>query len=56
MTNVDELFKQLADIGQHPKEKADTVTILENLGHFDEENDKIYYEKRDEYSRRKFLK
>ena len=57
MTNVDELFKQLADIGQHPKEKADTVTILENLGHFlDEENDKIYYEKRDKYSKKEISK
>jgi amidophosphoribosyltransferase len=34
MTNVDELFNQLVEIGQHPKEKADTVTILEKIGHF----------------------
>lgn len=45
MTNVDELFQELVDLGQHPKEKADTVTILEKIGHFlDEENDRIYYE------------
>jgi amidophosphoribosyltransferase len=44
MTNVDELFNQLVELGQHPKEKADTVTILEKIGHFlDEENDRIYY-------------
>lgn len=44
MTNVDELFSHLVDLGQHPKEKADTVTILEKIGHFlDEENDRIYY-------------
>ena len=44
MTNVDELFEQLVDLGQHPKEKADTVTIMEKIGHFlDEENDKLYY-------------
>jgi amidophosphoribosyltransferase len=43
MTNVDELFSQLVDIGQHPKEKADTVTILEKIGHFlDEQNEKLY--------------
>jgi amidophosphoribosyltransferase len=43
MTNVDELFNQLVDLGQHPKEKADTVTILEKIGHFlDEENEKLY--------------
>jgi amidophosphoribosyltransferase len=43
MTNVDELFGHLVDLGQHPKEKADTVTILEKIGHFtDEENDRLY--------------
>ncbi len=43
MTNVDELFGQLVDLGQHPKEKADTVTILEKIGHFlDEQNEKLY--------------
>lgn len=43
LTNVDELFQNLIDIGQHPKEKADTVTILERIGHFlDEENEKVY--------------
>ena len=45
MTNVDELFNHLVELGQHPKEKADTVTILEKIGHFlDEENDRIYYD------------
>ncbi len=34
MTNVDELLKQLYELGQHPKEKADTVTVLEKIGHF----------------------
>ena len=43
MTNVDELFNDLIEIGQHPKEKADTVTVLENIGHFlDEENEELY--------------
>lgn len=43
MTNVDALFNQLVDLGQHPKEKADTVTILEKIGHFlDEQNEKLY--------------
>ena len=43
MTNVDELFDNLIKIGQHPKEKADTVTVLENIGHYlDEENEKLY--------------
>lgn len=44
MTNVDELFEDLVKLGQHPKEKADTVTVMENIGHFlDEENDELYY-------------
>lgn len=34
MTNVPELFQHLIDLGQHPKEVADTVTLLEKLGHF----------------------
>jgi amidophosphoribosyltransferase len=43
MTNVDELFGLLVDIGQHPREKADTVTMLEKIGHFlDEENQVLF--------------
>jgi len=43
MTNVDELLGQLIELGQHPKEKSDTVTILEKIGHFtDEENARLY--------------
>ena len=34
MTNVNELFEGLVKLGQHPKEKADTVTIMEKIGHF----------------------
>lgn len=34
MTNVDELFDVLVDIGQHPKQKSDTVTVLEKIGHY----------------------
>ncbi|ASO04548.1 amidophosphoribosyltransferase [Arenibacter algicola] len=34
MTNVNELFDNLVQIGQHPKEKADTVTVMEKIGHF----------------------
>ncbi len=43
LTNVDELFNLLVDLGQHPKESSDTVTVLEKIGHFlDEENKKLY--------------
>jgi amidophosphoribosyltransferase len=34
MTNVEELFNKLISLGQHPKEKIDTVTVLEKIGHF----------------------
>jgi amidophosphoribosyltransferase len=34
MVNNEELFQQLVALGQHPKEKTDTVTVLEKLGHF----------------------
>jgi len=43
MTNVDELFKVLIDLGQNPKEYSDTVTVLEKVGHFlDEENQLLF--------------
>jgi amidophosphoribosyltransferase len=42
LTNVDELFDALVKIGQHPKEKSDTVTVLEKIGHFlDLEHDEL---------------
>lgn len=34
LTNVDEIFASLVELGQHPKNFSDTVTILENVGHF----------------------
>jgi amidophosphoribosyltransferase len=43
MTNVDELFDVLIKIGQHPKQKSDTVTVLEKIGHYlDVENQARY--------------
>ena len=43
LTNVDELFDILVELGQHPREKADTVTMLEKIGHFlDEENQRNF--------------
>lgn len=59
LTNVDELFDVLVEIGQHPKEKSDTVTVMEKIGHFlDVENDELYerykalgYGKTDIYAR-----
>lgn len=43
LTNVDELFDHLVELGQHPKEKTDTVTVMEKIGHFlDEENERLF--------------
>lgn len=43
MTNVDELFEKLIDLGQYPIETSDTITILEKIGHFlDKENEELY--------------
>ena len=43
LTNVDELFDVLVQIGQHPKQKSDTVTVLEKIGHFlDEANQELF--------------
>ena len=43
MTNVTELFNSLVELGQHPKEMADTVTVMEKIGHFlDEEVTDLY--------------
>ncbi len=43
LTNVDELFDVLLNLGQHPKEKSDTVTVLEKIGHFlDVENETLF--------------
>lgn len=43
LTNVPELFGHLVELGQHPKEKSDTVTILEKIGHFlDTEVEEMY--------------
>lgn len=45
LTNTDELFERLIDLGQHPIETSDTITMLEKIGHFlDEENERLYQE------------
>lgn len=43
MTNADDLFKKLVELGQHPKDLGDTITVLEKIGHFlDEENQRVF--------------
>ena len=49
MTNVDELFQKLVELGQHPKDYSDMVTVLEKLGHFlDEENQQLFRQYKNE--------
>ncbi len=54
MTNVDELFTRLVEYGQYPVETSDTITILEKIGHFlDEENEALYQKlKKEGYNKR----
>lgn len=49
LTNVDELFTHLVELGQHPVQKADTVTVMEKIGHFlDRENDRLFRKYREQ--------
>lgn len=51
MTNVDQLFNRLVELGQHPYEKADTVTVMEKIGHFlEEEVQRLFNFFKDEYN------
>ena len=58
LTNVDELFEKLIDLGQYPVETSDTVTILEKIGHFlDAENEELYKKFKEEgYPKREITK
>ena len=48
MTNSKKLLEELVELGQHPKEFTDTVTVLEKIGHFlEEEVAKLYTEAKD---------
>ncbi|HLV51803.1 MAG TPA: hypothetical protein VKY44_07580 [Flavobacterium sp.] len=49
LTNVKVLFDDLVRLGQHPKEMTDTVTVMEKIGHFlDDEVENLYLESRDD--------
>lgn len=49
LTNVDELFANLIDLGQHPIETSDTITVMEKIGHFlDEEVEEIVKKNKEE--------
>ena len=53
MTNNEELFENLVKLGQHPKSKVDSVTVMEKIGHFlDDAVHKIYRDlKREGYNK-----
>jgi amidophosphoribosyltransferase len=49
LTNNDQLFETLVELGQHPRNETDTVMVLEKIGHFlDEENDRLFRQFRKE--------
>jgi amidophosphoribosyltransferase len=49
LTNTDEIYNALVELGQHPKDYSDTVSILENVGHFlDEENQFLFRQYKNE--------
>jgi amidophosphoribosyltransferase len=54
LTNTDELFQKLIALGQHPKAYTDTVTILEKVGHFLDEENQLHFRnyKNEGYSNR----
>ena len=54
MTNVNELFQNLVRLGQHPKDKTDTVIVMEGIGHFlDDEVEELYRKLKEQgYSKR----
>lgn len=54
LTNTDELFQKLISLGQHPKAYTDTVTVLEKVGHFLDEENQMHFRnyKNEGYSNR----
>jgi len=52
LTNVDEMFAELVELGQYPKQVSDTVTVLEKIGHFlDDEVQRLHtWYKADNYN------
>lgn len=45
MTNVDELFNNLIQLGQHPVERSDTITVMEKIGHFLDAEVQVIFDK-----------
>lgn len=54
MTNSKQMLNELVELGQHPKEFTDTVTVMEKIGHFlEDEVAKLYQKaKKEGFSKR----
>ncbi|MEN8764740.1 MAG: amidophosphoribosyltransferase [Wenyingzhuangia sp.] len=53
MTNSKQLLDELIELGQHPKESTDTVTVMEKIGHFlDDQVESLYQEIKEEYTKK----
>ena len=55
MVNNDELFQQLLELGQHPTQFVDTVTVMEKIGHFLDDEVQNLFDERKEYHDNKTL-
>jgi len=55
MVNNDELFQQLLELGQHPTQFVDTVTVMEKIGHFLDNEVQNLFDERKEYHDNKTL-
>ena len=53
MTNSSQLLEELIELGQHPKENTDTVTVMEKIGHFlDNEVESLYQDIKENVSKK----
>ncbi|WP_010134604.1 amidophosphoribosyltransferase [Ochrovirga pacifica] len=53
MTNAKQLLDELIELGQHPKENTDTVTVMEKIGHFlDDQVESIYQDIKKDYTKK----
>ncbi len=55
MVNNEQLFQQLLELGQHPKQFTDTVTVMEKIGHFLDDEVQRLFDERKEYHDNKTL-
>ena len=56
MTNSHQLLEELIELGQHPKENTDTVTVMEKIGHFLDDEVKVLYQEAERICIKKMLR